>query len=255
MCGLARDLLHGFLGVVGAMAREGLPCPGPGRLGDVIDGKDVEVRPVDPSWHRSLVGWGLWFTQHDQPRCSRSCGPTTRAASRTSRSSTSRSDGSNRTSRPHRGTIASTHGARGQQARRGRGRRHPISSRMSLARCWRTTQLSSLSCTTGTVTGTSSTAPRTMWWRRRSSSQTFFTSWSRIRRSTRTSTSGREPGLARRTRRSVASSWHHRRRGRRTLLTVGQARSLHVVSSVRSQPCSRSSRCRRGRAGTGGRRP
>jgi hypothetical protein len=67
MCGLSRDLLHGFVNIVGEMAAEGQPSPGLGRLGDVIEGHDVELRPVDPSWHRCLVGWALWFAQHDEP--------------------------------------------------------------------------------------------------------------------------------------------------------------------------------------------
>lgn len=67
MCGLSRDLLHGFVNIVGEMAEEGQPSPGLGRLGDVIEGHYVELRPVDPSWHRCLVGWALWFAQHDEP--------------------------------------------------------------------------------------------------------------------------------------------------------------------------------------------
>ncbi|MCB0997519.1 MAG: DUF4262 domain-containing protein [Acidimicrobiales bacterium] len=68
MTGLPTATLHACLNEVAGRARDGVPYVDGARLGDVLEGYDVELRSADLIWNYSLFGWSRWFAQHVEPR-------------------------------------------------------------------------------------------------------------------------------------------------------------------------------------------
>ncbi|MGH9279576.1 MAG: DUF4262 domain-containing protein [Acidimicrobiales bacterium] len=59
--GLAPKVSHIGLNDIGEVARAGDPLRAGSRRDDVLEGYEVELRPVDRAWHRALFGYAGWF--------------------------------------------------------------------------------------------------------------------------------------------------------------------------------------------------
>jgi hypothetical protein len=67
MFGLPTATMHRCLNTLGEVAREGGTFQSGFRSPEVLDGFDVELRAVDPAWHRALFGFARWFYRPEEP--------------------------------------------------------------------------------------------------------------------------------------------------------------------------------------------